>query len=834
MKKFLLPMLMLFMSLSISATVNKAMSKSTVTKESVTISVNGQNRSMIVYSPKSAVDNMPLMIVTHGMNQNPEYQAYGDDAPNYTGGDRIWEMCDTAKFVVAYLRSDGNTWDTGGTKDIDFVNQTIDEMQKKFNINTNRVYWSGFSMGSMLIYHTLAQVNSNAKAESLVKRIACFAPTSGMQFSENPANSLKAKNMKINLIDHHSRQDGVFPINQYDIKTYVTNIAKSNEFTTYFSKDNYNSQEGNYKGLKEVWTNSTTGNVIELFMYDGGGHWPSWYNRKEIWNFCKRFSLMSLEEEYNNIYNHAVELIDEWKDTPEMTSKAVYTTLKNALDTYSPENTTTDAARNKAITRLSTIIGVFNTASQNITKVQNGGATEQPSTFDPNFHIYLCFGQSNMEGNAAIEAQDRKDVDPRFMMMAAVDMNNMNRKKFNWYTAYPPLCRGYNGLTPADYFGREMVANLPENIRVGVINVAVGGASIKLFDEDELAGQLNGAADWFKNYCKEYDNNPYKRLVECAKEAQKYGVIKGILLHQGCTDNTQKDWPVRVKRVYIRLLNDLGLKEEETPLLVGELLQQDMGGVCWGHNAVIAHITDAIPNAYVISSKKCPSASDGLHFTAEGYRMIGRRYAEQMLKILDQKKEIDFNTEEEGYFPFNHFNHSLYMQGSASGTTTTSSLLTFKTGKDNRGNFGGWRYSKGVDLSAYNYLVFTLARASSYNSSVRIYDTDDYLNPCYKEAMKSSQKVASIDLHNMTTDAGNKVDPSHIYMVGINSDTAGDATTYIKSVFLSDDGETPTNILYVNENLTDEDDVIYNLNGQRLSAPTQGINIINGKKVFKR
>ena len=25
---------------------------------------------------------------------------------------------------------------------------------------------------------------------------------------------------------------------------------------------------------------------------------------------------------------------------------------------------------------------------------------------DPNFHIYLCFGQSNMEGNANIEQQD--------------------------------------------------------------------------------------------------------------------------------------------------------------------------------------------------------------------------------------------------------------------------------------------------------------------------------------------------------------------------------------------------------------------------------------------
>lgn len=28
---------------------------------------------------------------------------------------------------------------------------------------------------------------------------------------------------------------------------------------------------------------------------------------------------------------------------------------------------------------------------------------------DPNFHIYLCFGQSNMEGNAAIEEEESRE-----------------------------------------------------------------------------------------------------------------------------------------------------------------------------------------------------------------------------------------------------------------------------------------------------------------------------------------------------------------------------------------------------------------------------------------
>ena len=117
---------------------------------------------------------------------------------------------------------------------------------------------------------------------------------------------------------------------------------------------------------------------------------------------------------------------------------------------------------------------------------------------DPNFHIYLAFGQSNMEGQGTIEAQDTANVPERFKMMAAVDEPSKGRSKGNWYKAIPPLCREYTKLSQCDYFGRELVQNLPETISVGVINVAVAGCSIDLFDEDEAQACLSTAADWLK------------------------------------------------------------------------------------------------------------------------------------------------------------------------------------------------------------------------------------------------------------------------------------------------------------------------------------------------
>lgn len=252
---------------------------------------------------------------------------------------------------------------------------------------------------------------------------------------------------------------------------------------------------------------------------------------------------------------------------------------------------------------------------------------------DPDFHIYLCFGQSNMEGAARIEPQDTT-VDGRFMMMAAVDCPGIGRTKGSWYPAIPPLCRCRTGLSPADYFGRTMVEHLPKNIRVGVINVSIGGCKIELFDKDNYKDYVATAPGWMINMINSYEGNPYARLVETAKLAQKDGVIKGILLHQGESNNGDTTWPAKVRLVYDNLMKDLDLKAEKVPLLAGEMVSAAEGGACASMNAIIATLPQTIENSYVISSDGCAGTPDHLHFTSEGYRILGRRYAARMLALM--------------------------------------------------------------------------------------------------------------------------------------------------------------------------------------------------------
>ena len=257
---------------------------------------------------------------------------------------------------------------------------------------------------------------------------------------------------------------------------------------------------------------------------------------------------------------------------------------------------------------------------------------------DKNFYIFLCFGQSNMEGAAKPEAQDLVSPGPRFRLMPAVDFpaTDQRPERFmgEWCEATPPLCRPNTGLTPADWFGRTLVASLPENIRIGVIHVAIGGIDIKGFLPDSIPTYVKTAPSWMKGMLAAYDNDPYKRLVTLAKKAQKDGVIKGILMHQGETNTGDPKWAGMVQQVYDNLCGDLQLKPEEVPLFAGNIVQAGGQGVCFSCKKQIDELPQTVHTCQVISSDDCSNGPDRLHFDAAGYRELGCRYGEAVARFL--------------------------------------------------------------------------------------------------------------------------------------------------------------------------------------------------------
>jgi len=287
------------------------------------------------------------------------------------------------------------------------------------------------------------------------------------------------------------------------------------------------------------------------------------------------------------------------------------------------------------------------------------------------FHIYLCFGQSNMVGylgppigsggsstNTGWVTANGYDTPPdNFKVMAAANdtRNPYNRKKGEWYLAVPPLNRAGNGLSPSDFFGRTIANAVKEKgITVGVIVVAVDGCTIDLFYKNKEAFKtyIRTQQDWMRRQAAAYvdpgvgneipkadfdtEDYPYKRLVDMAKIAQKTGIIKGIImLHEDGARNKAGNEAVR--EIYNDLCEDLGLLQGEIPLLAG----QSVGN----RNGYISSIPNAFANlpntAFVISSDGCagwnPDSTDSnerIHFSLAGYEKMGKRYGKKMLELV--------------------------------------------------------------------------------------------------------------------------------------------------------------------------------------------------------
>jgi hypothetical protein len=245
------------------------------------------------------------------------------------------------------------------------------------------------------------------------------------------------------------------------------------------------------------------------------------------------------------------------------------------------------------------------------------------SQTDTTFHIFLMFGQSNMEGAATIEPQDTV-INSRVFMLQDSTCPNLNRQYGVWYPAQPPLARCWGKLGPGDSFGRIMGEKAPSYVtKIGLINVAVGGCNIFIFKK----GCPNGLDKYSQGIPFKCG---YAWLLDLAKKAQKDGVIKGILFHQGETNTGDTTWKYTVKQIVADLKSDLGLGD--IPFLAGEVYK-GTGACCAMHNVQINKLPDVIPNAHVISSDNL-DGMDYAHFTSASYRTFGKRYAGKMLQLL--------------------------------------------------------------------------------------------------------------------------------------------------------------------------------------------------------
>ncbi len=212
-----------------------------------------------------------------------------------------------------------------------------------------------------------------------------------------------------------------------------------------------------------------------------------------------------------------------------------------------------------------------------------------------------------MAGRGKIALEDKVAV-PRVLML---------NKGNEWVSAVDPIHfdKTIAGVSLGRTFGLEM-AKANKDVKIGLIPCAVGGTPIR---------------------CWQQNGDLYKAALKRAKIAQKDGVIKGILWHQGESDSgreaTAKVYEQQLHAMVVAWRKDLG--GENIPVVVGELGQFFKRAKFKGTvDAALKALPGNVRHAAWVSAEGLDHKGDVVHFNAAGYREFGKRYAAKMQALV--------------------------------------------------------------------------------------------------------------------------------------------------------------------------------------------------------
>ena len=212
-----------------------------------------------------------------------------------------------------------------------------------------------------------------------------------------------------------------------------------------------------------------------------------------------------------------------------------------------------------------------------------------------------------MAGRGKIALEDKVAV-PRVLML---------NKGNEWVSAVDPIHfdKTIASVSLGRTFGIEM-AKANKEVKIGLIPCAVGGTPIRRWQQN---GDL------------------YKAALKRAKLAQKDGVIKGILWHQGESDSgkeeTAKIYEAQLHAMITAWRKDLG--RDNIPVVVGEI-GRFFKRAKFKHvvDAVLKELPSKVKHAAWVSAEGLAHKGDVVHFNAAGYRELGKRYAAKMQALL--------------------------------------------------------------------------------------------------------------------------------------------------------------------------------------------------------
>lgn len=229
-----------------------------------------------------------------------------------------------------------------------------------------------------------------------------------------------------------------------------------------------------------------------------------------------------------------------------------------------------------------------------------------------NTWVFIMAGQSNMAGRGLIEPQDTIPSE-RILTINKNGQIVIAKEPLHFYE--PSMA----GLDCGLSFGKSLLKNIPDSITILMLPTAIGGSSISQWLGDSTYRNVRLLSNF----------------IEKVNLGKKYGVIKGILWHQGESDANENNaslYKVRLQKLIEKFREVVGINN--LPVLIGELGSYSDNNNYWSLiNKQIESYASTDNNAYVIKTNDLKDKGDKVHFNSIGQRLLGQRFAKAFLGI---------------------------------------------------------------------------------------------------------------------------------------------------------------------------------------------------------
>lgn len=227
-----------------------------------------------------------------------------------------------------------------------------------------------------------------------------------------------------------------------------------------------------------------------------------------------------------------------------------------------------------------------------------------------NLWVFIMAGQSNMAGRGFVSPQDTL-ANHRIL---TVDIQGSLIYAKEPLHRYEPMLTGLDcGLS----FAHELLSRLPDTISVLLLPTAVGGSSVSQWLEDAAHRNVSLLSNFFDK-------------VTLGKQ---YGIIKGILWHQGESDaneNALPSYQQKLEELMNKFRNSIG--DDHLPILIGELGSFSENRLNRNRiNHLLQEYAKNDPYARIIETGDLEDKGDKAHFNAQSLRTLGKRYAQVFL-----------------------------------------------------------------------------------------------------------------------------------------------------------------------------------------------------------